>query len=318
MIPLVNIQAARQRIAPYVLETPTHENKALSQILGIPVFLKLEILQYQGMFKVRGAFNKMLSLSDDEKDKGVCAVSGGNHAIAVAYAARTLSVKAVVVMPESTPENYLHAASAHGAEVILTPNVHQAFEKAAALAEEGLSFIHPFDDPVVIAGQGTLGLELLEQAPDLTDVVVSIGGGGLMSGVVSAIKAVKGEVRVWGVETEGADAMRQALDANKPVTLPAITSIAKTLGAPAVTDQTLKISKQLEDVIVVPDSDVVQALMILLERAKVLTEPAAACTLVAAEILKARFGDDGQVALILCGGNTTLDDVTRWQAQFGL
>jgi threonine dehydratase len=170
-------------------------------------------------------------------------------------------------------------------------------------------FVHPFDDPVVMAGQGTLGLEILEDLPDVTDVIVSIGGGGLACGVAFAVKSLRPGVRLWGVETVGADAMSQALAAGHPVEI-TITSIAKTLGAPSVSDETLRLAKEyLESVTVVTDTEAIDSLRTILERSKLLTEPAASCTLAAAERLKDNFGHESNVVLILCGGNLSVNDL---------
>lgn len=318
LLPLSEIQAAQGRIRPYVHTTPSLEHAGLSEQLGLPVYLKLEVLQRCGMFKVRGAFNKMLLLSSAEREAGVVAVSGGNHAIAVAYAARELGLRALVLMPQNTPQNYIEQTESYGAELRLMPNVQEAFDEAYRQQSAGLTLVHPFDDPTVIAGQGTLALELLEQAPGLTDLVVSIGGGGLMSGIVSAAKALRPEIRVWGVETEGADAMLQAFQAGHPVRLAAITSIAKTLGAPSVSERTFAIAKDyLEQVIRVSDQQTVKDLVYLLEQAKVLCEPAAACTLSAARVLAPKLPNNAKLGLILCGGNTTLQNIQEWKTQFG-
>jgi threonine dehydratase len=256
----------------------------------------------------------MLSLDAAARAAGVVAVSGGNHALAVAYAARMLGVAATIVMPTTTPDNYLAGTRAERAEVILTATIADAFAEAERQARAGRTMIHPFDDPRVIAGQGTLALELLEDAPDVTDIIASIGGGGMVSGVVGAVKAIKPEIRIWGVETEGADAMSRALAAGHPVQLEAITSIAKTLGAPSVSDRTLSIVRDgVEEVLVVSDADAVRGLQILAEQAKVVTEPAAACTVAAAVRLKERLPRDARLALILCGGNATLGDIGRWR-----
>ena len=206
----------------------------------------------------------------------------------------------------------MHATRGYGARVELTPTIAAAFAEVDRYKSEGRVFVHPFDDEVVMAGQGTLGLEIVEDLPDVTDVVVSIGGGGLMSGVSFAIKAKRPETRVWGVETVGADAMSQALAAGEPVTLPAITSIAKTLGAPSVSASTLDAAqKRLESVTVVTDEEAVGALRFILERLKVLTEPAASCTLAAAEKLRPNLGS--HVVLVLCGGNLALDDLCSYK-----
>ena len=307
-----DIEQARDRIAPYVKRTRLERSETLSKHLDRNVFVKLELFQKTGSFKVRGAFNKLLSQPADQLSKGVVAVSGGNHAQAVAYASNVLGLDAVVLMPDSTPENYVHATRGYGARVELTPTIAAAFAEVDRYKSEGRVFVHPFDDEVVMAGQGTLGLEIVEDLPDVTDVVVSIGGGGLMSGVSFAIKAKRPETRVWGVETVGADAMSQALAAGEPVTLPAITSIAKTLGAPSVSASTLDAAqKRLESVTVVTDEEAVGALRFILERLKVLTEPAASCTLAAAEKLRPNLGS--HVVLVLCGGNLALDDLCSYK-----
>lgn len=307
------IEQARERVKPYVRRTALEYNRTLSQKLGTNVFVKLELFQKTGAFKVRGAFNKLLSLSDEEKRRGVVAVSGGNHAQAVAYASSVLGVDAVILMPSTTPRNYVDATLGYGAKVDLQPTIAEAFAEIKRFEAEGRIFVHPFDDPLVIAGQGTVGLEILEDLPEVTDIFVSIGGGGLAGGVATAVKASKPEVRIRGVETIGADAMSQALAAGHPVELPAITSIAKTLGAPAVSPATLALTEQLlESVTVVSDAEAVEALQFILERLKVLTEPAASCTLAAASHLKNQFNRDSNVVLIFCGSNLSLDDLCRY------
>jgi threonine dehydratase len=277
------------------------------------------MLQTTGAFKVRGAFNKMLSLTDSERKSGVVAVSGGNHAQAVAYAARELALCSLILMPEFTPINYLEATRAFGAEVILTRSLAEAFRQVAAYEAEGLTYIHPFDDPLVIAGQGTIGLEIFEDLSEVTDVVLSIGGGGLAGGVGTSLKALKPNTRIWGTETAGADSMAQALSKGGVVELAAVTSIARTLGAPAVSETTLALAQQyLEDVIVVTDEDAIKALFALLNDCKVLTEPAASCTLAALNKLQAKlpaeFSPDRHVVLVLCGGNFAIDDLCQWRS----
>jgi threonine dehydratase len=307
------IEEARERIGPYIKRTPMEKSEALSERVGTNIYVKYELFQKTGSFKARGAFNKLLGLSEEDRATGVVAVSGGNHAQAVAYAARQLGTDAVILMPESTPKNYVEATRSYGAKVDLQPTIAAAFEKIEEYRSEGRAFVHPFDDFDVMAGQGTLGLEILEECPQVTDVIVSIGGGGLMSGVSTAIKSKRPDVRVWGVETIGADAMHQALEAGRPVQLDAITSIAKTLGAPAVSDSTLAIAQEnLESVTVVTDAEAVDALDFIAERLKVITEPAASCTLAAAEKLKNNFDHESNVVLIFCGGNASLADIAAY------
>jgi threonine dehydratase len=307
------IQSARQRIDGRVKRTALVSSETLSKRLGAPVYLKLELFQKTGSFKVRGAFNKVLSVPEGQRGRGLVAVSGGNHAQAVAYVASQLGLASVIVMPEKTPRNYVDATRGYGAEVVLVPRVQEAFLEIAKYESDGWTSVHPFDDPMVMAGQGTVGLEIVEDLPDVTDVVVSIGGGGFIAGVATAVKSLRPTARVWGVETEGADAMSKAIAAGHPVQLEAITSVARTLGAPSVTERTLLLAKKyLESVTLVPDSEAISALRLLLERAKVLTEPAASCTWAAAERLRAHFTPSSRVVLVLCGGNVAVDDLCRY------
>ncbi|HEX3165544.1 MAG TPA: threonine/serine dehydratase [Chitinophagaceae bacterium] len=314
---LAAIKQAQQRIKSYVKRTTLEHSETLSKYLGTNVFVKYELFQRTGSFKVRGAFNKLLSLSAEERKRGVVAISGGNHAQAVAYASNVLDVDAVVLMPQTTPQNYLEATRNYGATVDLQPTIKDAFNKIKEYESQGRVFIHPFDDPLVMAGQGTLGIEIMEDLPETTDIIISIGGGGFEGGVSTAVKTIKPGVRIWGVETIGADAMSQALKTGHPVELAAITSIAKTLGAPSVSDRTLALAQQnLEEVIVVADIEAVQQLKFILERLKVLTEPAASCTLAAALRLKDRFTKNSNLVLIFCGGNLSVEDLCKYINQF--
>lgn len=309
---LKDVQTARQRIAPCILRTPMTTSASLSERLKTNVYVKLEILQKTGSFKVRGAFNKALSLKQEERDRGLVAVSGGNHAQAVGYVARSLGLKALVLMPESTPRNYVEATRNYGAEVKFAVNAAAAFAEVSEYERQGWVYIHPFDDLLGMAGQGTAGLEILDDVPQVTDVIASIGGGGLIGGIATAIKSLKPGVRIWGVETEGADCMAKSLAAGKIVTLDAITSIARTLGAPAPSERTFALAKRyVESVTVVSDREAASALMFLLERLKVLTEPAASCTLAAADRLRDNFGPERHVVLVLCGGNIAMEDLAK-------
>jgi threonine dehydratase len=309
---LPQIQRARQRISSCVKRTPLTASASLSERLQTSVYVKLEVFQKTGSFKVRGAFNKILSLRPEVRAKGVVAVSGGNHAQAVAYAARTLGLKAVVLMPENTPRNYLDATREYGADIKFAADVRAAFSEVAAYERQGWAYIHPFDDLDVIAGQGTIGLEILEDVPQVTDIIVSIGGGGLIGGIATAVKSLKPTVRIWGAETDGADCMSKSLAAGKIVTLDVITSVARTLGAPAPSERTLAMAREmLEGVTVVSDREALAAARFLLERLKVLTEPAASCTLAAADRLREHFTPDRHVVLVLCGGNMPPEDLTR-------
>lgn len=312
VIGIEDVLEAQKAIAPHIRRTSTMPNRTLSERLGTHLYLKMEVFQKTGAFKVRGAFNKMLTLNAEERRRGVVAVSGGNHAQAVAYAAGELGMKAIILMPEDTPTIYLQATRGYGASIVLTTTMTDAFKAVSRYIAEGWTYVHPFDDPLVIAGQGTIGLEILKDVPEVTDVVISIGGGGLIGGVATVIKALKPEVRIWGVETLGADSMSQALLAGRVVQLPAITSIARTLGAPAVAERTLRLTQRyVEKVVVVTDEEALEAARALLERAKVLTEPAASCTLAATQRLCNQFSPQNHVVLVLCGGNTSVDDLCQ-------
>ncbi|MCG0066878.1 threonine/serine dehydratase [Streptomyces tricolor] len=318
MTDISDIETAAQRIAGHVVRTPTVPSPGLSALLGVPVTAKLELLQRTGSFKARGATAKLLSLSEAERAAGVVAVSGGNHGIALAVMAAALDVKATVVMPRTAPARSVALAEDAGASVRLTDGMDSAFRLVHRLRDEGLTLVHPFDDPVVIAGQGTVGLELAEDAGELTDVVVSVGGGGLIAGVAAALRARRPGVRVWGVETEGAEAMSGALKAGGPVPVP-LSSLVTTLSAPSVSQLTYDlVSALVEEVLVVPDRDAVQGCLDLAEHAKVWTEPAAGCLLPAARQVAERTGDGARIGLVVCGGNTTPRELTSWAGRFGL
>ncbi|GGK22507.1 serine/threonine dehydratase [Streptomyces camponoticapitis] len=327
MIGISDIEAAARLIAGHVVRTPTVESPGLSALLGVPVTAKLELLQRTGSFKARGATAKLLSLSEADRAAGVVAVSGGNHAISVAVMADALGVKATVVMPKSAPARAVEIAEAAGATVRLTDTMDDAFTLMSQLQADGLSLVHPFDDPVVVAGQGTVGLEFADDAPGaaggqegegLTDVLVSIGGGALISGVAAALHARMPGVRIWGVETEGAQAMSEALAAKGPQPV-RLSSIVSTLSAPTVSQITYDhVSALVSEVLVVSDAEAVQGTLDLANHAKVWAEPAAGCLLPAARLVRERIDGDVRLGLVLCGGNATTTDVFSWAERFNL
>ncbi|MGC5290763.1 threonine/serine dehydratase [Micromonospora sp. DT231] len=317
MIELADIEAAADRIADHVVHTPTVPSPGLSELLGVPVTAKLELLQRTGSFKARGAAAKLLVLDDAERAAGVLAVSGGNHGIAVAVMAGALGVAATVVMPRTAPARAIEVARAAGADVHLTDGMAAAFALMSRLREDGLTLLHPFDDPVVLAGQGTVGLEFADDAGEVTDVLVSVGGGALIAGVAAALRARRPGVRVWGVETEGAQAMSQALAKGGPVEVP-LSSIVTTLSAPTVSRLTYDhVTALVSDVLVVSDAEAVRGTVELAEHGKVWAEPAAGCLLPAARLVRERVGDDARLGLVLCGGNSTVADVVSWTAHLG-
>ncbi|HUQ56990.1 threonine ammonia-lyase [Lentzea sp.] len=312
LLNLDDVRAAAGLIDRWVLRTPTLPSPGLSALLGVPTTVKLELLQRSGSFKTRGAFAKILSLSGEARAAGVVGVSGGNHGIALADAASELGVAATVVMPSTAPARSVGLARASGADVRLTDGLPAAFALMNDLVEAGATAVHPFDDQLVAAAQGTVGLEFAEAAPDLTDVLVSIGGGGLAAGVATAFHALVPGVRVWGVEVEGADAMRRALAAGGPVDFTP-TSVVSTLAAPHVSQLTYDHAVALlEDVLLVSDAEAARGSLTLAESQKVWAEPAAGCLVPAARTVLDRVGPGARLGLVLCGGNAAVADVLRW------
>jgi threonine dehydratase len=316
MITLDDVYAARERVLPYIRRTPLEKSQTLSNMLGTNVYLKYELFQKTGSFKPRGAFNQMFQLSSSQLEKGVVAVSGGNFAQGVAYAGQVLGVRTLICMPSYTPQNYLDATKAYGAEVEITQTIADAFSRTEEYQRQGKGVLHPYDNPAMMAGNGTAGLELLEDLPEATDVFISVGGGGLLGGMITALKGIKPEVRIWSVETEGSDTLGQALQAGKVVHIQP-TSLAKTLGGPYVASDTLELAqKHLQEHILVSDKEAFLAQRTILERCKVLTELAASCTLAAAEKVKDAFQPGDHVVLLLCGGNVSLENLIEYRQQF--
>lgn len=312
MISFNDIQEARQRVAGYVTRTPLEHSTTLSDHLGTNVYVKLELFQKTGSFKPRGAFNQILQLSQAQRERGVVGVSGGNFAQGLAYAGRVLGSPTVICMPEYTPKNYLDATREYGAEVALAPTFPKIIALAETYQEKGMTFLHPWDSPNQIAGNGTLSMEILEDLPQATDVFISIGGGGLIAGNIVALKALKPEVRIWGVETQGAETMGAALKAGEVVQYRPI-SLARTIGATYVAEDALTLCQEhLAGYIAVSDREAFDAELYLLERLKVITELAASCTLAAAERVRENFSRTDHVVLVLCGGNTSLDNLMEY------
>ncbi|MCP8938841.1 pyridoxal-phosphate dependent enzyme [Alsobacter sp. SYSU M60028] len=317
-VSLSDVEAARARIAGRVRRTPAWRSPALSARFGRDVTIKLECLQLAGSFKVRGVANKLLGLTPEERARGVVAVSGGNHAIAVARGAAEFGVDALVLMPTATARFNVELTRGYGARVEFCETAAEAFAKAETYAAAGRISLHAYDDPVIIAGNGTTGLEFAEDAPDLSHVFVAIGGGGFAAGVAAAIKGRNPAVQIHGVETEGAETMTAALAAGRPVTIKP-TSIARTLGAPFVTERTLAAARALfAGVHLVPDAEAVREMRYLLQEEKVLCEPAAASTVAAAARLLPDLPADARIGLVLCGSNIALDDVEALSRQFGV
>ena len=312
MITLNDVKAAAEKVSSYVRRTPLWKSETLSKRLGTNVYLKMELFQKTGSFKPRGAFNQMLARKKDALEKGAVAISGGNFAQGAAYASRVLGVEIIVCMAEDTPKNYVDATRGYSATIDFSPDFQAAFNRYYELVDQGRTALHPFDNHHQMSGAGTVALEIFEDLPEITDLVISIGGGGLISGNTVAIKGLKPQVRVWGVETEGAATMKSAMDAGKVVNITP-TSISKTLGAPFVAQDALTIAQEhLEELLIVSDKQAIEAQQLILERTKVLPELAASCTLAAAETIKDRFGPDDHLVLLMCGGNESVANLVNY------
>jgi threonine dehydratase len=303
-VSLADIRRAAETVRPLALRTPMEESRWLSALTGSSVLLKCENLQRTGSFKVRGAYTRMSRLSDEEKARGVVAASAGNHAQGVALAAQALGIKATVFMPEGAPIPKEHATRGYGADVVF----HGRYlEDALAEAREfeartGAVLIHPFDNADVVAGQGTVGLEILEQAPDMETVVVPCGGGGLLSGVAVAVKATHPDVRVIGVQAEGAAAFPGSLEAGHPVPLESMSTMADGIAVGLPGEVTFRAVRDLVDEIVtVSEASLSRAVLATLERAKMVVEPAGAAAVAAILDDPARFGTP--TVGVLSGGN---------------
>jgi len=302
-VSLNDVREAAKRIAGAVERTPCLHSLTLSRLTGAEVFLKFENLQFTASFKERGALNKLLTLDEAERARGVIAMSAGNHAQGVAYHAARLGIRSVIVMPKGTPNTKVKNTQVHGAEVVLEgESLTAAAEHAhARAAGEGLTFIHPYDDPAVIAGQGTIALEMLEAVPDLDMLVVPIGGGGLISGIATAAKALRSDIRVFGVESKSYRAMYQRLH-GEPVEVGGDT-IAEGLAVRDVGKLTLEIVRRLvEDVLIVEEATIERAVVALIEIEKTVAEGAGAAGLAALLERPATFRGR-RVGIPLCGGN---------------
>lgn len=306
MIQLQDIKEAHTQISPYIRQTPILKpvHYLDKPPFGETLTLKLENLQVTGAFKVRGALNKILQIPKETLSKGLIAVSGGNHGLAVAYGAYHMKVPATVFLPTPTPLYRVEKIKNWGAKVIFEGNtVDDSMEHAQEMAkEQGASFIHPFGDPQVIAGQGTLGLEIMEQIPDLDAIIVAIGGGGLISGIVSAVKALNPKIKVIGVEPYGAPTLYESLKAGHPITLSEISTKAGTLAAPHTQDLNFKIIQSLvDDVVLVSDGDMYEASQWLFKEMAVPTELSGAASIAALRCGKIKLPEKSNVCALICG-----------------
>ena len=306
MITLQDVQQARERIAPYIVRTPLLRIPALDQALGCQVYLKFEGFQPIGAFKIRGAMNKALSLTDEERARGLVCASSGNHAQGVACAAQRLGTKAVIVMPTNANPVKLAGVKSFGGQVELTGTLSSQREARAAqlVAEEGMVNVHPYADPYVAAGQGTIGLEVLEDLPQLDAIAVPIGGGGLISGVATAVKGLAPQVKTIGVEPAGAPRYSKSRAAGHPVQLDGVDTIADgTRSDHANPANFALIEQRVDDLCTAEDSFIRQAMVLLMSKAKLMVEPSGALPVAAALAGTLPVSKEDKVVFVLSGGN---------------
>jgi threonine dehydratase len=303
IVPYPEVLAAQKVISGKVHRTPVVSSTYLGNITHTKLYFKLELFQKTGSFKPRGVLNKLHHLSSEDRKKGVVSISAGNHAQALAWVATQLDITSTIVMPAGSMLSKIEATRGYGGEVILTED--NLLETCLAVQKErDLILIHPFDDPKIIAGQGTIGIEILEDVPDVDVVIVGIGGGGLISGIAMALKEQKPELKVIGVEPEGASAMSQSLQRGEPVHLDRVDTIADGLAAPFAGQYTLAhVQVYVDDVVIVSDLEIVEAMKLILERCKVTAEPAAASTLAALLSSNVSITQGATVLCVLSGGN---------------
>lgn len=300
---LQDFTTAREHLQKVLLPTHLIYSPIFSEESGNQIYIKPENLQKTGAFKIRGAYNKINKLTEEEKKRGVIASSAGNHAQGVAYAARELSIKAVIVMPKTTPLIKVQSTKKYGAEVVLYGDVYDdAYQKAKELeAQEGYVFVHPFDDIDVLEGQGTIALEILEEMPDAEVIVVPIGGGGLISGIAAAAKMIKPDIKIIGVEPSGAASATEALKKNKVVTLPEANTIADGTAVKRIGDLTFNCIKQyVDEVVTVDDYELTEAFLLLAEKHKLIAENSGILPLAALKKLTER---GKKVVPVVSGGN---------------
>ena len=305
---LAAFERAQRTVAEIARRTPMETSRFLGRLEGVPVHLKCENLQRTGSYKLRGAYNRLSALSSDERARGVVAASAGNHAQGVAFAARELGIHATIFMPVGVALPKLEATRAYGADVVLRgDSIGETLEAAAQFAAEtGATIIPPFDHPDVVAGQGTLGLEILEQVPDVATIVVPIGGGGLAAGVASAAKLRAAQlgrtVRIVGVQAENASPYPPSLTAGEPTSVPVVPTIADGIAVYRPGELNFAIIREtIDEIVTVTEDDIARALLVLLERAKLVVEPAGAVGVAA--LMTGKVRSEGPIVVLLSGGN---------------
>ena len=313
MINLTDIKNAQQKNASYLRKTPIIPAESLGDVLDVNLFFKAEVFQHTGSFKPRGSFNKISSLSEADRSKGVITASSGNHAQGCAYAARTYGIPATVVMHKDTSPLKIAKTKKYGAEVILISDTNPFPTTLELARERSMTFIHPFNDLQIITGHGTLGLEIINQQPDIDYIFAPIGGGGLISGLATAVKLMNPRIKVIGVEPSGAPGMWKSLNADAVITLDSIDTIAAGLSPPFVGENSLKLTKRyVDDVILVSDHAIIEALLIILEQTKILTEPSGVASVAGFLSNQVKIPAGSNVMCILSGGNIDRADLERF------
>lgn len=310
---LVDIQLAAQRLADVVQETPLLHFRTDAEMAGGPLWMKLENMQRTGSFKIRGAYNLISQLSESDRTRGVIAASAGNHAQGVAFAASKHNAPCTIVMPEGASLAKISATQAYGAKVVLHGDTYDdAYQLARELqATQGYVYVHAFDDPLIIAGQGTVGLEILRQLPTLQTIVVPMGGGGLVTGIALAVKTQRPDVRIYGVEAAAAACFRHSFDVGRLEAVSSVATIADGIAVKRPGELTYALAKDLvDDVLTVEDEEIVRAMVVLMERSKLVTEGAAAAAFAAATSGKLP-ADAGPTVVVLSGGNVDLSLLSR-------
>jgi len=313
IIGLDDIEEARKTLNNVAYNTGLVHNTTFSEMTGNSIYLKMENLQKTGSFKIRGAFNKIAHLPKKYKKKGVIAASAGNHAQGVAMAAKAYGIKATIVMPKHAPLSKIAATRGYGAEVILHGHLYdEAYEKAREIQEEtGAVFIHPFDDPEVIAGQGTIGIEILEDLPDTDIIIVPVGGGGLISGIAVATKSIKPDIKIIGVQSKNMPSMAESIFKDRITTVNGMPTIADGIAVKTPGKITFEIVKRyVDDIVTVDEDEIANAILLLMERAKVIAEGAGAASVAA---LLNRMGQlkDKKIVALLSGGNIDVNMLSR-------
>lgn len=309
-----DIQAAAKRIAPYIRRTPLLRQEAMGKLLGCDVYLKPEMLQITGAFKLRGAMSKILSLTPQERSRGIITSSSGNHGQACAYAGEKLGIPVTVIVPEDTPHLKVANARRMGARVILWDRLYvKRWEKVREeVAQHGYAVVHPYEDPLVMAGQGTIAMEVLEDLPDLDTIVVPVGGGGLISGISTYVKSVRPSIRVVGVQAEGNDSYVRSRAAGEVTEAPCTPTVADGLSCRRPGDNPLPIiERYVDELVSVSEADILRATKLVAQEAKLVGEPSACVGVAAVMAKKFRFKPAEKICFVLTSGNWDIDILGR-------